>query len=91
MAKVIFNAFQIFYIMRFDQINRCAMFICPTGTANTMNIVITAKWQIVVYDMSNIRYIQTPGSNIGGYRDLDLAGAEFTNPFTAYRLIKITM
>ena len=41
-----------------------------TGTANTVNVIFTVVWQIVVKDVGNSRDMQTASSHVSGDQNI---------------------
>ncbi|SUB19107.1 Uncharacterised protein [Pantoea agglomerans] len=49
---------------------------CTTGTANTVNVIFTVVWQIVVKDVGNSRDVQTASSHVSGDQNIHITFGE---------------
>lgn len=64
---------------------------CPTGSANTMDVVFTVLREIVVYDKLKIFHVNSATSNIGCHKNIFFAAFKLVQYFFSSPLFFITV
>jgi len=76
---VALDAAQHRHIVGLDQADGDAALASTTGTANPVHIDIGGTRQVDVDDMADIRQVDTPGGDVGGYQHVNFFIAEAAN------------
>jgi hypothetical protein len=79
------------YRLLFDKGQSLALFSGAAGAADAMDVIFICRRQIVVYDMADIRDINTSSSHVGGNQNLQMIALEKVESFLALWLIFVAV
>lgn len=64
-----FNVSQITHISRSDEVDRYTLSTETSRTADTMDVVLTVGWEVVIDDKRDLLDINTAGKQVSGDQD----------------------
>ena len=86
-----FNINQVFLFGRRKQGNRLAARTRTTRPADTVDIIFSAMWQVVIDDTGHSRDIETAGSHVGRHQNFEFTSFKGLERFHAISLRLITV